>query len=183
MDASANEPATDDAETSLEMQREETAPPEADTSGEGAVAPESSESGRQRAARPTETGEPNKGSLTFDPSIAIEIAHHEARKMDEVLELSGGFIDGWMKGRSKGIKIEEADDAYSVRLNIIVKYGTNCPELANQLRERIENEIRHMTGREVRNVHIHIAGVKAAPSGEPTDDLDHAIDEDYGINF
>ena len=127
--------------------------------------------------------EDGQGRLTFDPSIVIEIAQHEARAMDEIIDLSGGFIDGWMKGRSKGIRVEETDDAYTIRLNVIIRYGTNCPDLFQQLRERISTQIQLMTGKQVSTIDIHIAGVKDSPGDESSDDLDHPIGEDIGINF
>ena len=52
----------------------------------------SEESASLQTVDQAESETDGQGQLTFDPSIAIEIAQHEARSMEEVIDLSGGFI-------------------------------------------------------------------------------------------
>lgn len=125
-----------------------------------------------------------EGHLTFDHSIVTEIAHREAQSIPGVVELSGSFIDGWMRGKSRGIKVEEhGEEAYTLKLNLIVEYGSNCAELFQITRNRISHAIKHMTGREVRRIDVHIAGIKSpSPKDEPPESFD-SIGEEHGIDF
>ena len=159
--------------------KQEVPAPESEVSEETS----SEESAKLPAVEKDDKDSDGQGQLTFDPSIAIEIAQHEARSMEEVIDLSGGFIDGWMKGRTKGVRVEESDDSYSIRLNLVIRYGTNCPELFKQLRERISSQVLMMTGKPVSAINIHIAGIKETSDRETNEDLDHPIGEDFGINF
>lgn len=127
---------------------------------------------------------PAEGHLTFDPNIVTEIVHREAQGIAGIIELSGSFIDGWMKGKSRGIRVEEhGEEAYTLRLNVIVEYGTNCPELVKLARERITEAILHMTGRQTRRIDIHIAGIKDRAHREEHAEEIHAIGEEHGIDF
>ena len=132
----------------------------------------------------SETEGETEGVLTFDRSIVEEIAHREASKMAGIVNLSGGFMDGWMKNRAKGIKVEEtAQESYTLRLNVFVEYGTSCPELFKSLQKNIAAVIKHHTGKSVERIDIHVAGIKdVAPADEPDED-DGPFGEELGIGF
>lgn len=125
-----------------------------------------------------------EGHLSFDHRIVTEIAHYEAHNIPGIVELSGSFMDGWMKGKSKGIKVEEhGEEAYTLRLNVIVEYGSNCEELFKAARDRISYAVKHMTGREVRRIDMHIAGIKDPARKEEHSEELEAIGEEHGIDF
>jgi uncharacterized alkaline shock family protein YloU len=140
----------------------------------------------EREAPKPETTLESDANLSFDHSIVVDIAHREASKMGGVIEMSGGFMDGWMKSRSRGIKVEEigqaGESAYSLRLNVIVEFGTNCPDLCKKLRERIAKSVLHHTGRPARRIHIHVAGIKDPPQRDEHED-EEPFAEEHGIGF
>lgn len=157
-------------------------------SGEaGAEAPASSKrrpSVRLWSEIESEAETETEGVLTFDRSIVEEIAHREASKMAGIVHLSGGFMDGWMKNRAKGIKVEETtQESYTLRLNVFVEYGTSCPELFKSLQKNIAAVVKHHTGKSVERIDIHVAGIKdVAPVDEPDED-DGPFGEELGIGF
>jgi uncharacterized alkaline shock family protein YloU len=123
-------------------------------------------------------------NLTFDHGIIVEIARVEAAKMDGIVEMSGGFMDGWMRARSRGIKVEPVgNDSYSLRLNLIVKYGASCVEISNKLKKRIAETVKHTTGKTVEPIQIHIAGIKEVTQREDHEDPNDPFGEGDGIGF
>ncbi|MFQ5795594.1 MAG: Asp23/Gls24 family envelope stress response protein [Candidatus Bipolaricaulia bacterium] len=62
--------------------------------------------------------------------------------------------------RGKGIKIHKKDDRLWVKLSLIAKYGIKITEAAQALTQRIEHEVRRMTGLVVSGVEIEIADIE-----------------------
>ena len=64
-----------------------------------------------------------------------------------------------MKNLSKGVKISVDGESVSVDLAINLEYGYAIPEVASAVQERVKSAIENMTGLEVSDVNIRIAGV------------------------
>jgi uncharacterized alkaline shock family protein YloU len=64
-----------------------------------------------------------------------------------------------MKNLSKGVKIDVTEEHACVDLSLYLKYGYNIPDVSAKVQERVKNAIENMTGLNVLEVNIKIAGV------------------------
>jgi uncharacterized alkaline shock family protein YloU len=63
------------------------------------------------------------------------------------------------KNLSKGVKVLVSPDAVSVDMALTLDYGYGIPETAKQVQEKVKLAIENMTGLQVKEVNIRIAGV------------------------
>ena len=68
------------------------------------------------------------------------------------------------KKLSKGVKVEVLDKRVKADLNLIVEYGYNIPAISQKVQEKVKSTIENMTGLEVTDVNIRIAGVNMLKS-------------------
>ncbi len=61
---------------------------------------------------------------------------------------------------SKGVSVEIEEDEVKVFLNIIVEYGTNIYEVANNIIERVKYTLKNRVGIEVEDIEINVQGVR-----------------------
>lgn len=71
-------------------------------------------------------------------------------------ELAGKF---GKKNLSRGVKVLVSPDAVSVDMALTLDYGYGIPETAKQVQEKVKLAIENMTGLQVKEVNIRIAGV------------------------
>jgi uncharacterized alkaline shock family protein YloU len=75
--------------------------------------------------------------------------------------MQDGIADllGW-DNLSKGVSVEIEEDEVKVELNIVVEYGTNIHEVANNIIERVKYTLKNRVGIEVNNIDINVQGVR-----------------------
>jgi len=75
--------------------------------------------------------------------------------------MQDGIADllGW-DNLSKGVSVEIEEDQVSIILNIIVEYGTNIHEVANNIIERVKYTLKNRVGIEVDSIEINVQGVR-----------------------
>ncbi|MFW5891649.1 MAG: Asp23/Gls24 family envelope stress response protein [bacterium] len=75
--------------------------------------------------------------------------------------MQDGIADllGW-ENISKGISVDIKDDKLKLELNIIVEYGTNIQEVANNVMNRVKYVIEEKVGTHVENININVQGVR-----------------------
>ena len=64
-----------------------------------------------------------------------------------------------MKKLSKGVKVEMSQKKAYVDLAVMMEYGYNIPATCQKVQSKVKSAIENMTGLEVANVNIRIAGV------------------------
>ena len=64
-----------------------------------------------------------------------------------------------MKSLSKGVKVDVLENVVCVNLNLNLEYGYSIPETCKKVQEKVKTAIENMTGLEVSDVNISIAGV------------------------
>lgn len=74
-------------------------------------------------------------------------------KTSEIISLVG------MKNYSKTVRVEMIEKVVSVDMAIIVKYGFSLPAVGKAVQDRVKTAIENMTGLEVSDVNIRIAGI------------------------
>lgn len=137
--------------------------------------PSAPEGKRAEAAAPVAAdGEPGSDAGTIS-----EIAVREAREIEGVAELTGGW-------RTEGVRVTEPegeDGGYVVDLRLAVDYGVDCVALAETIRSRIAEAIHRVAGRETRAVSVHLTGIRDKGSPEEPHEEGAALGEERGIDF
>ena len=64
-----------------------------------------------------------------------------------------------MKNLSKGVKGDVTEEHVSVDLSLNIKYGYNIPGVSEKVQDKVKSAIENMTGLNVLDVNIKIAGV------------------------
>ena len=84
---------------------------------------------------------------------------------DEVVAIIAGNITNelvsklGMKNLSKGVKVDVLDGVVCVDLALNLKYGYEIPATCKNVQEKVKTAIENMTGLEVSDVNVAIAGV------------------------
>ena len=98
-----------------------------------------------------------------DDAIAA-IAALAATDIEGVASMAGNLTNELIarlgvKNLSKGVKISMADEKLLVDLSLNVEYGYSIPDVCAKVREKVKSQVENMTGLEVSEISIHIAGV------------------------
>lgn len=106
------------------------------------------------------------GNLTVAEDVITDLAGYAALESYGVVgmaapTLSDGIAQLLSPGRlRRGINVEMADDAIDVDLYIIVEHGTNLAEVSRMLADKVKFTLEDGAHLPVRNVNIHVQGVK-----------------------
>lgn len=65
-----------------------------------------------------------------------------------------------MKSLNKGVKVDVLEGIVTVSLALNLKYGYNIREITGKVQEKVKAAIENMTGLEVADVNIRVAGVQ-----------------------
>ena len=105
------------------------------------------------------------GEVQIADEVVATIAGLAATEVKGVSATSGNpanEITGKLAGKknlSKGVKVMVSPDAVSVDMALTLDYGYGIPETAKQVQEKVKLAIENMTGLQVKEVNIRIAGV------------------------
>lgn len=106
------------------------------------------------------------GKIRIAPQVIEVITKLSALEVNGVVELSGGFTDeivgflGRNKSSTRGIKVELGEVEAAIDVAIIVKYGYQIAELANNVQENVKYAVENMTNLDVVEVNVHINGIR-----------------------
>lgn len=104
------------------------------------------------------------GEIKIADEVVTIIAGLAATEVEGVASMAGNITNELvgklgMKNLSKGVKIDVLEGCISVDLAIVLEYGYSVPKVSSQVQDRVKNAIETMTGLEVSEVNIRIAGV------------------------
>ncbi len=108
------------------------------------------------------------GSVQIHNSVIAAITRVAALKIDGVIELSGGLVDGLAgmigkKSGDRGIRVEFEDSAVTIEVHVVIAYGVRIPHIAWQLQTEIRKAVEQMTGKPVKAVNVVVQGVRMPP--------------------
>ena len=106
----------------------------------------------------------NLGEVKIADEVVAIIAGLAAMEVEGVSSMSGNTtreIIGklGMKTLSKGVKVDVLEGIVTVSLTLNLKYGYSIVEVSNKVQEKVKAAIENMTGLEVADVNIRVAGV------------------------
>ncbi len=108
--------------------------------------------------------EENVGAVQIANDVVEMIAALAATEIEGVSAMAGNITHELMsrvgvKNLSKGVKADIYNKTVTVDVAIIVVYGYNIPAVSQKVQTKVKAAIENMTGLEVTDVNIRIAGV------------------------
>jgi len=104
------------------------------------------------------------GEVQIADEVVAIIAGLAATEVEGVDSMAGNITNELvgklgMKNLSKGVKVDVTEEHVSADLSLNIRYGYNIPSVSEQVQEKVSTAIENMTGLEVADVNIRIAGV------------------------
>lgn len=105
------------------------------------------------------------GTVQIADDVVALIAAFAAMEVEGVSGMAGGIdmdsvSKGGMKKLGKTVKVEVSEKGVKADLAIDLVYGYNIPETCSKVQNRVRTSIESMTGLEVKDVNIRVAGIK-----------------------
>ena len=106
-----------------------------------------------------------KGEVKIADEVVAIIAALAATEGEGVASMAGNITNELisrlgMKNLSKGVKVDVLEGVVTVSLTLNLKYNYSVVEVSGKVQEKVKNAIENMTGLEVADVNIKVAGVE-----------------------
>lgn len=107
------------------------------------------------------------GSVKIADDVVAMIAALAATEVEGVAAMSGNMTNEFLsrvgvKNAAKGTRVEVIQKKVKVDLAITIEYGFNIPATCQRVQTKVKNAVENMTGLEVTDVNIRIAGINVA---------------------
>ncbi len=104
------------------------------------------------------------GSVSIADDVVAIIAGLAATEVDGVSAMAGNITNELMskvgyRSLTKGVKVDIEDGQVKIQMALTMDYGHNIPSTCSKVQEKVKTTIENMTGLEVTDVNIRIAGV------------------------
>lgn len=104
------------------------------------------------------------GEVKIADEVVAIIAGLAATEVEGVASMAGNITNELisklgMKNLSKGVKVDVLEGVVTVSLALNLKYNYNIMDVSGKVQEKVKNAIENMTGLEVADVNIKVAGV------------------------
>ena len=104
------------------------------------------------------------GEVQIADEVVAIIAGLAATEVDGVASMAGNITNELVsklgvKNLSKGVMVTVEGKNVSVQISLIIEYGCSVPVVTAKVQERVKSAIENMTGLEVTEVKITVAGV------------------------
>ena len=113
----------------------------------------------------TRQNDAGKGEVKIADEVVAIIAALAATEVEGVASMAGNITNELisrlgMKNLSKGVKVDVLEGVVTVSLTLNLKYNYSVVEVSGKVQEKVKNAIENMTGLEVADVNIKVAGVE-----------------------
>lgn len=107
------------------------------------------------------------GSVKIADDVVAMIAALAATEVEGVAALSGNMTNELLsrvgvKNAARGTRVEVIQKKVKVDLAIMIEYGFNIPATCQRVQTKVKNAVENMTGLEVTDVNIRIAGINVS---------------------
>ena len=114
--------------------------------------------------------EASLGEIKIADEVVAIIAALAATEVDGVASMAGNITNEvigklGIKNLSKGVKVDVLEGVVTVSLALNIKYDYNIIEVTGKVQEKVKNAVENMTGLEVADVNIKVAGVEMDNQG------------------
>ena len=105
------------------------------------------------------------GEVKIADEVVAIIAALAATEVDGVASMAGNITNEvigklGIKNLSKGVKVDVLEGVVTVSLALNLKYDYSIMEVTKKVQEKVKNAVGNMTGLEVADVNIKVAGVE-----------------------
>ncbi len=109
--------------------------------------------------------EDNLGAVMIADEVVAIIAGLAATEIEGVASMAGNATRELVsklgvKSLSKGVKVDVLEGVVTVSLALTLKYGYNIKSITAKVQDKVKTAIENMTGLEVADVNIRVAGVQ-----------------------
>ena len=107
----------------------------------------------------------NMGEVKIADEVVVIIAALAATEVEGVASMAGNITNELisrlgMKNLSKGVKVDVLEGVVTVSLALNMKYNYNIMEVSAKVQEKVKSAVENMTGLEVADVNVKVAGVE-----------------------
>ena len=111
------------------------------------------------------------GEVKIADEVVAIIEALAATEVDGVASMAGNITNELisrlgMKNLSKGVKVDVLEGVVTVSLSLNLKYNYSIMDVSAKVQEKVKNAVENMTGLEVADVNIKVAGVEMPPNGQ-----------------
>lgn len=109
----------------------------------------------------------NLGTVKIADDVVAMIAALAATEVEGVAAMSGNMTNELLsrvgvRNAAKGSRVEVLQKKVKVDLAITIEYGFNIPATCQRVQTKVKNAVENMTGLEVSDVNIRIAGINVS---------------------
>lgn len=107
------------------------------------------------------------GSVKIADDVVAMIAALAATEVEGVAAMSNNMTNEFLsrvgvKNSARGTRVEVIQKKVKVDLAITIEYGFNIPATCQRVQTKVKNAVENMTGLEVTDVNIRIAGINVS---------------------
>lgn len=107
------------------------------------------------------------GSVKIADDVVAMIAALAATEVEGVAAMSNNMTNEFLsrvgvKNSARGTRVEVLQKKVKVDLAITIEYGFNIPATCQRVQTKVKNAVENMTGLEVTDVNIRIAGINVS---------------------
>lgn len=111
--------------------------------------------------------ENNQGEVVIADEVVAVIAGLAAMEVEGVASTAGDITKELIsklggKQLSKGVKVDILEGVVTVAMALNLKYGYNIMEVSKKVQEKVKIAIENMTGLQVADVNVRVAGIQVA---------------------
>lgn len=105
------------------------------------------------------------GEVKIADEVVAIIAALAATEVEGVASMAGNITNELisrlgMKNLSKGVKVDVLEGVVTVSLALNMKYNYSIMEVSAKVQEKVKSAVENMTGLEVADVNVKVAGVE-----------------------
>lgn len=104
------------------------------------------------------------GTVRIADDVVAMIAALAATEVEGIAAMAGNLTNELLsrvgvRGLSRGARVEVSGEKVKAELAVIMEYGYNIPATCQKVQAKVKSAIENMTGLEVQDVNIRIAGI------------------------
>lgn len=113
-----------------------------------------------------------KGDLKYDSKVIQKIIGIALSDVQGLLTVNGGFFSNLADkivntdDVTNGVNVEVGKKQVAVDIEIVAEYGTEIPKLYEEIRQKIHDKVKDMTGLETVEVNVTVIDIKTKKQHE-----------------
>ena len=105
------------------------------------------------------------GAIRIADEVVATVAGLAASEVEGVATMSGGWGTDLVeklgkRNFGKGIRVEVVGEETKIDIYLVIDYGYQIPQVAEEVQNEVKQAVENMTGLKVTTVNVHIVSVK-----------------------